>query len=330
MIIKEINDEKTWEEFLLEFNRKTFLNSWNWGEFRKRIGDTIFRKGVWIGNDLVAVFLVSKIIAKKGSFLLISYGPIIKENRHDVLMETMEELKRIGKKEKVSFLRIAPLWEEGSTEDRLIEKQGFIKSSCSVYPEKSWELSLNQNEDDILSKMRKGTRYMIRQGEKHGDFNISQSQDVAKFYEIYKKTSLRQNFKPFSYQYIKEEFKLFSEKDQATLFLAERNKECVAGAIIIFWQKIGFYHHGASMVGKKNPFAPHLLQWRAIKEARNRGCQRYNFWAISPNEDPKHPWSGLTFFKKGFGGYEVNYAKTKDLPISSRYWLTYFWERIKK
>ena len=34
--IKEITQKQAWEDFLLECEEKTFLDSWNWGEFQKK------------------------------------------------------------------------------------------------------------------------------------------------------------------------------------------------------------------------------------------------------------------------------------------------------
>jgi len=332
MKIKEICEEEVWENFISAFSKRTFLHSWDWTEFRRKIGDKIYRRGLWTNNDLAAVFFASKIKAKKGNFLLVAHGPLIKNYRPEVLKKIIEELKEIGKKEKAAFLRIAPLWSEGSENDQIIAKEGFLRSSSSVFPTKSWELSLAGSENDILSGMRKGTRYMIAKGEKDGGMQIFKSQDpsnVRIFYDIYKETSLRHKFKPFSFNYIQGEFAEFSAKNHVKLFLAEKNNRYIAGAIIIFWQNRAFYHHGASVGDKGSVFASHLIQWEAIKEARARGCDKYNFWVISPNGGPKHRWAGLTFFKKGFGGNEVEYALAKDLPLTRRYWITRFWEKAR-
>jgi len=74
------------------------------------------------------------------------------------------------------------------------------------------------------------------------------------------------------------------------------------------------------------------LQWEAIKEAKQRGCERYNFWGIADEKSKikKHPWWGLSLFKMGFGGYRKEYVKTQDLPLSPSYWLTFIFEKIRK
>ena len=67
-----------------------------------------------------------------------------------------------------------------------------------------------------------------------------------------------------------------------------------------------------------------------LKQARKRGCKIYNFWGITPTDSPRHPWAGLTLFKKGFGGYKKEYVKTQDLPLSGQYWINYLVERIRR
>ena len=74
-----------------------------------------------------------------------------------------------------------------------------------------------------------------------------------------------------------------------------------------------------------------LMQWEAIKEAKQRGCEEYNFWGIAPNDNKNHPWAGLSLFKKGFGGYRRDYVKTQDLPLSKVYTLiTRPFEKLRK
>jgi lipid II:glycine glycyltransferase (peptidoglycan interpeptide bridge formation enzyme) len=165
------------------------------------------------------------------------------------------------------------------------------------------------------------------------DLKIKKSQnpkDIEIFNTLYQKTVNRHHFIPFSLNYLKNEFSAFLADGQILMFLAEYQGECLASAIIIFWQGMAFYHQGAS--SQKYPKIPasYLLQWEAIKEAKNRGCKIYNFWGITEIDSKKHPFWGLTCFKKGFGGYEKKYVKTQDLPLSIGYWLTFAFEKLRK
>jgi len=92
-----------------------------------------------------------------------------------------------------------------------------------------------------------------------------------------------------------------------------------------------FYHHGASQNTYPKIPTAYAVQWAAIREAKKRGIKLYNFWGIAPDEnDKKHPWAGLTLFKKGFGGYRTNYLHAQDLPLSWKYWISWSIELIRR
>ncbi|KPJ56916.1 hypothetical protein AMJ49_03290 [Parcubacteria bacterium DG_74_2] len=334
--IREIKDKKTWEDFLAECDEKTFLNSWNWGEFNKTMGDKIWRLGIYQQQELIGVVFIIKISAKRGTFLFLPHGPNLKRqatrDKRQVLKILLEELKKIAKEEKATFIRIAPIWERNEENIKIFKELDFKEAPIHMHPELTWELSIEKPEEEILKEMRKTTRYLIRQGLKNKDVEISKSkklEDVETFNKLYQETVDRHNFVPFSFDYLKNEFLVFLTDDQIMIFLGKYKGEVVSSAMVVFWQKIAFYHQGAS--SSKYPKIPvsYLLQWEAIKEAKKRGCRLYNFWGIAPTEDPKHPWAGLTLFKKGFGGYKKEYVKTQDLSRSKNYWLSFLVEKLR-
>lgn len=330
MPIIDIDNRKDWEDFFSEIKERTFLNSWNWGEFRKSLGNHIWRKGLTNSGKIVSLFLISKIRSKKGDFLLLAHSPSFQKIEKDDLTDVIEEVKLIAQKEKVSFIRIAPIFNPNDY-SFLFSHLGFRRSPSLVFPTKSLELDISLSEDSILSDMRKGTRYLIKKGINNDEIKISITnsiKDLPIFYQLQKETALKQGFTPFTFKYMKKEFEIFSKENQAALFLASHKGDYIAGAFLIFWNKKAFYHHGASITNKVP--ASHLIQWEAIKEAKKRGCDFYNFWAIAPSDNSTHKWAGLTFFKKGFGGQELNYGETIDLPISKSYFLTYFIEKLRK
>jgi peptidoglycan pentaglycine glycine transferase (the first glycine) len=333
--IKEIKDKKVWEDFLSLQVEKTFLQSWNWGDFQKEMGNKIWRLGVFLKKDLLALALVSKFEAKRGRFLLIQHGPVIKEKKDLVLKALLEKIKNIGQTENCSFIRIAPLLRKEEINEKLFKKMGFRKSSmhASAY-QATWKLNISLDSEKLLSGMRKTTRYLIRQALKNEYISVEKSQDLNDF-EIYKKlnteVSKRQKFVPFSEKYIEKEFEIFSRERQSLWLFGKYQDEVVAGALLVFWQGTCFYHQAASS-GKfpKEPL-PYLIVWQAIEEAKKRGCNLFDFWGyVNLKDNPKHPWAGPTFFKMGFGGDSYEYLETKDLPLSKRYWLIYLFEKMRK
>jgi peptidoglycan pentaglycine glycine transferase (the first glycine) len=351
MEIKEIQDKKIWEGFLEKFKEKTFLQSFNWGEFNKRMGNKVWRMGIYeIPNsnfqipNLIACSLVIKILAKRGNFLFVPHGPIIKfqisNSKFQVLQFLLEELKKLAKKEKCDFIRIAPILEKNEENEKIFKELGFREAPIHIHPEITWELDISIPEEELLKGMRKTTRYLIRQAIKNKDIEILRSEkieDLKEFNKVYQETAKRHFFVPFSFDYLKNEFLAFKDDKQILIILGKYKGEIVSGGVFVFWQKIGFYHHGAS--SHKYPKIPvsYLMIWEAIKEAKNRGCEKFNFWGIAPLinsklqiPNSKHPWAGLTLFKMGFGGEKKEYIKTKDFPISKKYWLCYLIEKIRK
>ncbi len=360
--IKEIKAKEIWEGFLFGIENKTFLQSWNWGEFMQKLGEKVYRLGVECRefNSLVGVAQVIKVEAKRGRFLLVPHAPIVraqkskfssplmfqragKNQNHNLKLKSdflnilLNRLEEIAKQERCHFIRIVPVWERSDENEKIFKGLGFKQAPFHMHPELTWELDLTSSEEDLLMNMRKTTRYLIRQGLKNPDLKILKSnevKDVEIFNQLYQKTVSRHSFVPFSLNYLKNEFLSFSKDDQALIFLAKYKEEYLASAIVIFWQGIGFYHQGASVQKHSKIPASYLLQWEAIKEAKKRGCKLYNFWGVadvkSEEKLKKHPWKGLSLFKRGFGGYEKAYLKTQDLSLSKRYWLVYVFEKIRK
>ena len=349
--IKEIKDKNIWESFLLKCGKKTFLQSWNWGEFQKKEGNKIWRLGIFENNkEFVSATLVVKIKAKRGTFLFVPHGPVLDKNamgkpdiKYNILKTLLEELKKIAREESVNFIRISPILERNEENIKIFKDLGFREAPIHMHPELTWELDIAPSEEEILMKMRKTTRYLIRQAQKNPDIRIIRSPAFAKasagrqniedlkiFNEIYQETSERHHFVPFSLDYLKNQFSSFIDDQQILIFLGKYKDEFVSAGVFVFWQNIGFYHHGASLSKYNKIPISHLLQWEAIKEAKKRGCKSYNFWGIAPSDKKNHPWTGLTLFKMGFGGYKKELVKTQDFIISQKYWLNYFIEKIRK
>ena len=335
MEIKPIINKDVWEGFLKEEKEKTFLQSWNWGEFQLKMGNKIWRLGVFDKEKIVGVALISKIKAKRGTFLLIQHGPILRDPKPQSLDLLLQELKKIAKTEGASFIRMNPLWERTKENEDLLKKFGFRQSPmhANAY-EATWKLDVSPEEEELLKNMRKTTRYLIRQTLKNQDITIEKSEraeDIEEYAKLNAEVAERQKFVPFSSEFIKNEFKVFSKDKQVLLFLGKCKGELAAAAMVLFWSDMAFYHQAASRSKYARFFVPYSLLWEAIKEAKKRGCLLFDFWGyIDPQKQSRHPWAGPTLFKMGFGGKASEYVKTQDLPLSKAYWLTCLFEKLRK
>jgi lipid II:glycine glycyltransferase (peptidoglycan interpeptide bridge formation enzyme) len=355
--IKEIIDEKAWQEYEEKNSPHTFLQTWEWGAAQELLGHKIFRLGIYDRgkgfmeygspddraavkeggeptDNLSGAAFVYKINARRGSFLFCPHGPSINWNRPEYFRALAEYLRELGKKEKASFLRVSPLAPNTEKTAALFAELGFISAPVHMmHPEHAWILDIAGSEEEIMAGMKKRTRYSIRKAEKDGiKIKISdRPEDVSLFYSMYLETARRQKFVPFSEDYIRREFEIFKKRDKALMFFSYHADKLLSAAVIIFSGSMAFYHHGASIRMEKSGLtASELLQWKVIIEARIRGAKYYNFWGIAPENGRPHPWRGLSTFKKGFGGQEEDYLHARDLVFSPKYWLNYAVETVRR
>lgn len=326
MRVAEITEKSTWEDFFSGREEKTFLQSWDWGEFQIKSGNKIWRLGLYGEKGLLSLVLAAKVRARRGTFLLVQHCLDVRE-------ELVGRLKEIAEAEGCLFIRMAPLLPRSEENQKVFQKLGFREAPmhANAY-EATWRLDLTPPEETLLKNMRKSTRYLIHQAEKNHELAVAKSGEPADA-QIYQKLSLkvakRQQFTPFSYEFVRNEFEIFSRDKKSLFFFGKYRGEVVASALVIFWSGIGFYHQAALDPQYHRIPVAYLLQWEAIREAKKRGCRFYDFWGYV---DPKsrHPWAGPTLFKMGFGGEARLYMKTQDLPLSWKYWPVLIFETLRK
>jgi len=324
---REVKNKKEWENFFSSRQDKTFLQSWNWGDFNERMGNKIWRIGEYDKEALVSAVLVVKVQAKRGTFLLIQHCLGISNL-------LLGKIRKKAQEENCSFIRVAPLIERSRENEKLFTDFGFRKAPmhASAY-EATLKLELNSSEEVILRGMRKTTRYLIRQALKNPQIQIDKSDqigDIELYQKLNEKVADHQKFIPFSLMFVKNEFEVFAKDGQALLFFAKHQGEIIASALVIFWSGVGFYHQAALDPRYHKVPASYLLQWEAIREAKRRGCQLYDFWGyVNPEKEPKHPWAGPSLFKMGFGGRVYEYVGTLDLPLSKKYRITWAFEKLR-
>lgn len=316
--IQPIDDQSAWEWFVLQKCPQALFQSWMWGQVQERMGVSLHRYGVYEGEQLRGVFQTVYIRARRGSFLHIRHGPIVPIENIDMWQVVFSFLREEGLRLGCWFIRISPLIDVDKA--AMHWAKTFHLKSAAIHRmdgEQCWVLDLSPDTEQLLSAMRKTTRYEIRRAEKEGVKVIKTTDPkyLSEFFHLYEVTSVRQNFVPHTG--IEEEFQIFAKKQQAMLYIGKHDHKTIAAAIILYYGNQAIYHHGASI--PSHIPASSLIQWQAICDAKNRGMSLYNFWGIAPENSPKHPWRGITLFKKGFGGREIQYMHAQDLAISPLY-----------
>ena len=335
MITKIVNNYDEWQKYFEMAGSPSFLQAWEWGNVQERLGYRADRMAIFNTHDMDRPLLIAQYIsikAKRGRMIFAPHGPIFLTRNKDEIDESFQIfIKNLHKlaKGNFSFLRIAlgsPTSEENLI---LLKKNRLIKAPIYMHAERMWVLDIGgKSEDELLSGMRKTTRYSIKKAARDGvSIKIRTDDDcIADFQRIYKQTAEREKFSPFSEKFITAEFEEFRKTGNAVFLFAEHENQILAGALILFTKSGAFYHQGAS-THSKIP-APYLLQWEAIRLAKSRGCRIYNFWGILQDGRTPKNWGGLSLFKKGFGGYQVDYTPTHDKPLTLNYYITAVYEKF--
>lgn len=330
---REVTNKKEWEDFIAHHSEANFLHSWLWGDFHTVLGHRVIRMGFYEKKKLVGVMLMIIEDARRGRHGIVPAGPILDWTNTKLVTKAFDVIKTLGRQEDCVFIRVRPQLESQSSEAGAFKQYGFKSAPMHLHAELTWQLNLTQSEDEILANMRKKTRYEVRQVEKN-KINVSETRDpdaIDRFYDIQLETARRQNFVPFSKKFLKEQFKMFAAEDKAVLFEAHKGGKLLAQAFIIFYGEEAAYHYGTSTDENRNLPGAYALQWAAIKEAKRRGLKRYNFWGVTKPEQTEHRFYGVSIFKRGFGGFEVEYLHAQDLIISkSKYLINSLVENVRK
>lgn len=334
LIFQEITTKKEWEKIILQFPETNFLQSFQWGKFQEKINKKILRIAAFDKKNLKFAFQIIKETAKRGNYLAIAGGPLLdwKEISNNDLKELIIFLKKTAKKEQCSFIRFRPQTLDTPSLRKTLKQLGSIPAPMHLTADLTLQLDLTKDIETILKEMRKNTRYEIRQIEKK-NISVTQSknpEDIRTFFEQQLTLAKKHHFVPFSYKFLLEQFKTFAEDNNVILFSSFQGKKLLASAFIIFYNKEAVYHYGISTADNHRLPGSYACQWAAIKETKKRGCTKYNFWGIAPKEEKHHRFAGVSLFKRGFGGQEIDYLPAYDIPTSFWYWGVYLFEIIRK
>lgn len=334
MIIRQINDRAVWNSFIVHLPQYTFLHSWEWGQVQKKMGEDVEYLGFFEGAQQRGAALLLGVKAQRGSHWLCPHGPLVTYKKD--LSSVVTSLIGYVRQHPVArvALRVAPLLINTAEHQQLLTSYGFRRAPIHVHAELTWMLDLASDEPVLLRGMRKTTRHAIRNAQMAG-VTTTVSNDIGgldRFLPLYDQTRQRHGFVPFSRAMLATQLEIFCPMNQAfTVIVSYQGRDIAAGIFIHFGDTV-YYYHGASLSDLRVP-GPHFVQWQAIREAKQRGATHFNFWGIAPASQPRHPFAGITIFKKGFGGYAMDLLPAHDLPLSWKYvtlWAVDSWRKWRR
>ncbi|MDR0323917.1 MAG: peptidoglycan bridge formation glycyltransferase FemA/FemB family protein [Treponema sp.] len=331
-LIKNITETK------LEVCEKagSFLQSAEWGKFKSRFGWKAKAFLIDWGQTSSTLLTLSRRLAPGFSFAYIPWGPELPEDfpedcRNKVLAELAKKLKSFFPKTSV-FLRIDPPWFTNDTDvpqngSETVSLSGLKQAAATVQAPDTVIINLDIPPEEILAAMKPKWRYNISLSEKK---NVTVKEAGAKgletFYNLLRETAVRDGIAIHSFDYYKILFEIYGEPDgkknhsTLRLYTACHDGLTLAAIVVLFRGKYATYLYGASSCVKRNLMASYALQWRAIKDAKEAGCQYYDLFGIPPDDNPNHPMAGLYRFKTGFGGQIIHRPGSLDYPYKPAFY----------
>lgn len=318
MIIREITEsEKSAYNKLVGH----IIQSWEWGQFRQKVGLDLVRLGYFEGNKLICGF---QLTFHPVPFFPKTIGYFPKGPMPDKKM--VEALREIGRKKNAAFIKVEPnviaienLKASRSNLEVKIENLGLIPSKKSLFTKYNFLIDLTKTEEQLLAAMHPKTRYNIGVAQKKGVeiYESTKDEDFEIYLKLYFETTKRQKYFGHTPGYHKLLWETLTLSKMARLLIAKyMGKPLVAWMLLNFGDTI-YYPYGGSSVEYKEVMASNLVAWEAIKLGKKMGMRVFDMWgALAPDASENDPWYGFHRFKTGYGPEHVEYIGTYDLVLA--------------
>lgn len=289
-----------------------FLQSPGWADFQRGLGRTVHERSGpgWS-------FLAIEESNPAGKLLYAPYGPVAASlTAFDAALAALTELARSCG---AVFVRIEPV-DAGFTDTdarTVLRTRGLRPAPANQQPELSWIVDLDRDFKDVLAGMKPANRNLYRNIHKKGvTFRASQDpSEISVLLEFLHLTAARSGFKPQSDDYLRQVARSLMPAGAATLFIAELEGEPIAAALAYDSADTRTYAHAALDDAHRRLSAGIPLLVTLMADAKDKGLLHVDLWGVAPADQPAHKWAGFTAFKKSFGGREVSYPGTWDLPV---------------
>jgi peptidoglycan pentaglycine glycine transferase (the first glycine) len=340
-----VHETETWNRTITNLPGGHLLQSWEWGELKGKYG---WRTERWIwakegSKPRAAAQILSRALDLPGfgSGLEILYcprGPVLDWSDEIIRRSVLDDLAVMAKQRGAISLKIDPHVilgygipgesdAEGIAAGQSIAEDlldaSWRESSEQIQFRNTLILDIQDSEEALLADMKQKTRYNIRLASKKGvDVRPGGMEDLDVLYQMYAETSVRDGFVIRKPEYYQDAWGAFIHAGLAQPFIATVEGEAVAALIAFRFGEVATFLYGMSRAAHREKMPNHLLQWEAIRWAKEQGCTVYDLWGAPDRLNPEDPMWGVYRFKRGFGARLVRTIGAWDFPVrGTMYWL---------
>ena len=332
--------ENVWNDLIAGLPDAHLLQTYEWGQLKARYGwqpvyliwlraektvrveqDVSGLKGLDPRDVLAAALILRKKVLSRGfaARLCILYspkGPLLRWEDAVLRGRVLDDLQLFARRQGAIFLKFDPdvvlgRGVPGTESDQpqplglAIEQElsarGWRYSQEQIQFRNTVLLDVSLADDDLLSRMKQKTRYNVRLGPKKGlALRLAEEKDWPMLYRMYAETSVRDGFVIRDQVYYETAWKIFEHSSRA--LIAEAQGEAVAAVYLYHFAGRAYYIYGMSREAQREKMPNYMLQFEAMRWARERGCRVYDLWGAPEVFDERDSLWGVFRFKEGLGG----------------------------
>ena len=334
-----MTDQPTsWNQIVSQLPGAHFLQVSEWADVKRSVGWTR-EELVWTDSDdrtigAAQLLIRSVRLLRVGPRISVGYiprGPLIDWNNHEESVRVLKSLETTARKRGLVFLKIDPevLLSTGlnveppdsgnPAGERLVDllmERGWKYSPEQIQFKNTMLLDLAGTEEDWLARMKQKTRYNVRLAMKNGvTVRKARLEELPMLYQMYAETADRDGFIIRPESYYLDVWTKFIQAGMAEALIAEFEGIVLAGLVFFYLGARAWYVYGMSTNKLREKMPNYLLQWEAMRSAREKGCLVYDLWGAPDTLEASDPMFGVYRFKEGLGAELARTIGAWDYPV---------------
>ncbi len=293
-----------------------------WGLFQSALGNKTYTAH---GSDWHWLAIARQ--RRYGSYLDVPYGPTIASKK--ALKHAIDELTTKGRALGATFVRIEPVGDVTSAQLRAL---GARPAEKNFQPQHTIIIDVTKPEAQLRAELFKGRKSALTKAVNSGvTLEMSDASEIGDFLDMMHGIYDKKRIQPHPDSYYQQLVDNLHTPGVSRLYYATHGGKRVAAAITLSSPTTEYYLFAASHPEARDVEAASFLVWQIMLSAKERGLTRVDLFGIAPPNQPNHPWSGFTTFKKSFGGEAVERVGTWEIPLKPfKYGLLRAVKRLKK
>jgi lipid II:glycine glycyltransferase (peptidoglycan interpeptide bridge formation enzyme) len=306
-------DDAAWNDFVAASSAPSFLQATPWAAVKRpngwRSARIVVDGGEGIGPVGAQVLVRHPRPLPKG-FGYAARGPLAAGPVNAAALRVFTEAARAASTGLgIAHLRIDPELEDPDGALAATLRELGWRPAPDIQPRSTRIVDLSLTEDELLAGLRKKTRQSLRRAQNE-EVTVVQAgaERLPEFHRTLAGTMDRVGLPSRSLGFFRDLWAAYDAAGQAMLLLAQTaTGEVVSGTFLVGWGPRLVALYGGTNAQGRELNAKYLINWAGLTHAKAAGYRLYDLWGL-PNE-------GITYFKAGWGGRQVDYVGAWDLVV---------------